>query len=630
MLAAWLPIDVDTSKVVAVPVHIVVPANQCVNCCCPVCYRLARSLLLEARGPLKVLGTFGQMLSPRLRTGQTGEPESDMADGMLLQGQRLADVVAQLEAALRPPPRPVGAPVGLSAADSAADGSSSWDSEQQPWREPLALPPATADDGNVSDEDDSWAFAEATAQQQQAVDYSTRSDSSSSRPVALPSGMVPAQRLPQSSNSGPHKLIGPGSHLVQQQPAVVDLVPGQHTAESLGSSSRDIRWGAIQPPPATARRVLPTSGPSRSSTGATTTTSSSGSSSSTLYVPSRASFDAAKTIDLEVQPLEGAATAAAGASGPAGSSSSLGSDVQAASGDVATDGPAKQGPDARPRVCNVADVLSLLLSAAANLAKAQGINLIVNHPLTLDPPLANTSSSSSGDARSSTTTAAAGGDVGSGSSSSSSSTALALLPRPVRPLLVGVAGNVCRRVLGYCVDVALQITPRGGQLCVTARASSGGVEVSLMHTGRAQTNRLHTSTASIDAAALGAAAPAAPALAAGADDAAAAGAVGSLVRRRKRKRTSGSSTSSASSTSRVGSSSSGSRWSAGLQELSSSSGLRGGSSLITLDFARQVLQSIGGRLSLTYPCHFINAMTGQLEVGSNIEVWLPPPAGATG
>eukprot|EP00878_Enallax_costatus_P009965 GHUV01010403.1.p2 GENE.GHUV01010403.1~~GHUV01010403.1.p2 ORF type:complete len:297 (+),score=120.18 GHUV01010403.1:1413-2303(+) len=64
--------------------------------------RLARSLLTEARGPLKVLGTFGAMLAPRLRANRDSQPESDMADGMVMQGQHLADVVAQLEAALRP------------------------------------------------------------------------------------------------------------------------------------------------------------------------------------------------------------------------------------------------------------------------------------------------------------------------------------------------------------------------------------------------------------------------------------------------------------------------------------------------------------------------------------------------
>lgn len=100
------------------------------------------------------------------------------------------------------------------------------------------------------------------------------------------------------------------------------------------------------------------------------------------------------------------------------------------------------------------------------------------------------------------------------------------------------------------------------------------------------------------------------------------GAAGSLVGKRKRQQA----TPSSSSAGNDAVTSSSSRWSAGLQELSSGSGIRGGSSLITLDFARQILQSIGGRLSLTYPYHFMNAITGQLEVGSNIEVWLPPPA----
>jgi hypothetical protein len=70
--------------------------------------------------------------------------------------------------------------------------------------------------------------------------------------------------------------------------------------------------------------------------------------------------------------------------------------------------------------------------------------------------------------------------------------------------------------------------------------------------------------------------------------------------------------------------SSGSRWSRGLQELSSGIGLRGGSTLITLDLARQMLGAIGGRLQLS-STSVVNALTGQLEAGSNIEVWLPAP-----
>jgi hypothetical protein len=104
--------------------------------------------------------------------------------------------------------------------------------------------------------------------------------------------------------------------------------------------------------------------------------------------------------------------------------------------------------------------------------------------------------------------------------------------------------------------------------------------------------------------------------------AAAAGPVEALLRNKRRRQEAAA----AATTSRGSSSST---WSKGLQELAASSGLRGGSSLITLDFARQVLQSIGGRLKLTYPHHFMNAMSGQLEVGSNIEVWLPSPAPTT-
>lgn len=64
--------------------------------------RLARNLLREARGPLTALRTFGSMLVPRL---DEGEPDRDMAAGMLLQGQRLQEVVAQLNSALQRPSR---------------------------------------------------------------------------------------------------------------------------------------------------------------------------------------------------------------------------------------------------------------------------------------------------------------------------------------------------------------------------------------------------------------------------------------------------------------------------------------------------------------------------------------------
>eukprot|EP00775_Hariotina_reticulata_P007126 gene7126-7340_t len=98
--------------------------------------RLARSLLDEARGPLKVLGTFGQMLAPRLKAEDGKEPESDMAEGMVLQGQRLADVVQQLEAALRP---------GAAAAAARSAGR-----QQLPRQQLLALPWAAGDAFDVN------------------------------------------------------------------------------------------------------------------------------------------------------------------------------------------------------------------------------------------------------------------------------------------------------------------------------------------------------------------------------------------------------------------------------------------------------------------------------------------------
>lgn len=204
------------------------------------------------------------------------------------------------------------------------------------------------------------------------------------------------------------------------------------------------------------------------------------------------------------------------------------------------------------------------------------------------------------------------------SSSSSSSIADALLPRPIRPLLVGLAASTCRRVLGYVLDVALQCTPRGGQLCVIARESSGGVELSLLHTGQAQAARVHTTSKALSPAIHNSSsssssstqqqpsASASTSRAAGPAAAAAAVDVGTAG-----QRSSGSSRRSR----RV------------VQELSSSgSGRSSSSSLVSLDFAGQVLQEIGGRLAVVYPIQFINAVSGNLEVGSSIEVWLPAPA----
>mmetsp|Transcript_34807 Transcript_34807/g.98683 ORF Transcript_34807/g.98683 Transcript_34807/m.98683 type:complete len:610 (-) Transcript_34807:114-1943(-) len=59
-------------------------------------------LVEDAKGPLAALNTIGSLLTPRL---DEGEPEQDMAHAMLVQGQRLKEVVEQLQSALCPGPQ---------------------------------------------------------------------------------------------------------------------------------------------------------------------------------------------------------------------------------------------------------------------------------------------------------------------------------------------------------------------------------------------------------------------------------------------------------------------------------------------------------------------------------------------
>ena len=56
-------------------------------------------LVQEAKKPLKTIRTLGAMLAPRLNEG---EPERDMAEALIAQGESLARVVNQLQAALHP------------------------------------------------------------------------------------------------------------------------------------------------------------------------------------------------------------------------------------------------------------------------------------------------------------------------------------------------------------------------------------------------------------------------------------------------------------------------------------------------------------------------------------------------
>lgn len=58
-----------------------------------------QGIVRQVRKPLSTLRTLGAMLAPRL---QEGEPERDMTDSILAQGQRIGDLVGQLQALLAP------------------------------------------------------------------------------------------------------------------------------------------------------------------------------------------------------------------------------------------------------------------------------------------------------------------------------------------------------------------------------------------------------------------------------------------------------------------------------------------------------------------------------------------------
>jgi hypothetical protein len=572
--------------------------------------RLARSLLLEAQGPLKVLGTFGKMLAPRLRSELAGQPESDMADGMVMQGQRLADVVAQLEAALRPQAGSRGLrqqqQLALpAAADAAAAGA------VMPGMGMPGVAYDSFDDIEDIDLPDVW-HTDDQQQQPQQLQQQQPQQQQQQPAMGLPSGVTAkAGYLPEHTSSSSSASTASSSTAVQpssSQPQELPHLPGQGTAGSLGSSSRDIRWGWVESPAA--------------ATAATTATISSSSSSkecSASYSVAPGQLDMQKTIDLEVMGVEGtlmsidadsstssSSSSATVATAPAWLSSSRSSSPSDAADSSSQTSSSRRGSSSsssssrrsasvssvavqQPASCNLIDTIGHLLTAAANLALVEGKNFIVTPPLQLDQAVTPPAGSSSG--------------------------AGALLPRPIRPLLVGLAASTCRRVLGYVLDVALQCTPRGGQLSVTARESSGGVELSLLHTGQVQASRVHTTSKALSPALHSSSSSGAAQQQPGVTSNISSSSTFAVDAASSAKRSSGSSKRSR----RV------------VQELSSSASSRGSSSsLVSLDFAGQVLQEIGGRLAVVYPIQFMNAVSGNLEVGSSIEVWLPPPVqGAT-
>lgn len=485
--------------------------------------RLARSLLREARGPLSALQTFGSMLVPRLDAETT---DKDIAVGMVMQSQRLQEVVAQLEAALKPSAAPAAA---------AAIGAS----------EPAAMLPGGALAAIASN-----AAGVAVLPQ----------------PPAPAAGGAPSS----SSNSSGGGVWGA---------APVMLLPPAVQSSGISASSSSIRTDSLSLP-------APPAGAWRAGVDAFRASSQAGAGAA------RPSSPASSTIDLVMDP--GADVAVPRPLAKVESS-------RQASG-------ASAGPSGRPPTvaaahrgqCNVVDALGNLLSAGSKMAKLMGVALVAL------PPLHGHGGGNRGVAAAAALGAAA--CLGSSMSTSSSEeveevgalagvdavvrpparTALPaaaagaplLLPRPQRPLMAGVAAASLQRISGYLLDLALQCSPRGGCVLVSARQApgTGGIELCIQHTGRLHPDRLHAATRDLSGGTAAAA---------------------------------GASAAPASAT----------------------------HGMVSLDLAQQVVHECGGRLVVAYPVEISAAPAaaggdsgaansslvegGARHVGTSIKVWLP-------
>ena len=578
----------------------------------------AASLLLEVRGPLRAISTFGRMLMPRL---PEGEPDRDMASAIMLQEQRLQEVVAQLEAALRPAaaaPAGIwqqleslggGGPSALEARGLLVQGyrESYGELEGLTGQEHKKLLPGGREEG---DKGGSSSSSGGTEQQHAAAvgdpwDLHREGGGGTAQileedtPVTCPpAAAAAAGSLPSSPASLPT--------------AAPDAVWPPELPDALRSSQRDIRWRPAKAPSADAATTGRQDPGDKSSAGqqqvgeggatpAEAAAAHQQHSSHKVVVtavppssPLNSPGGAARREPLADSSLEDDVGWVAGA-GSAGGFTSSRSQAHLASSSSSVPKHASAStspsPSSFPPSCNLVEVLSNVLRAAGRLAELQGVTLIVNHPL--QQPADHKQHSSKAKGSPSTGTSSSGGGVGvtasASSSPNSSSSSSELLPRPVPPLLVAVRGGVISRALGYVLDVALQCTPRGGQLCVTARQCSGGVELCVLHTGQLQPSRLHPSSRDMTAA---------------------------LPPLRRARRAWDNGTAAAGGARGVV---------AEIVEGASLSGVGGGqgSGLVSLEFARQVIQRAGGRVSVVYPCHFMNAQSGQLELGTSVEVWLP-------
>ena len=517
-----------------------------------------------------------------------------------VQGRRLQDLVWQLEEALHgPSPQAAAAaaasagmavagsslPAGAAAAGVALGpglGAGRGSGPASPFRSPVALP----------------------LDQSPAVQELLQLPPP--RPVALPPRAAPDEAAaPVVDTAAPQGLVSPppvhpGRVTYAEPPAPSSTLEPSSSAP--GSAAFTIRQ------PAVARAGTPAAGP--------------GAAMATIDVET----DSSSSSNSDGACASGATGADHGYSNP-GSPRATGALAIERSGStsaVGSSGPFSWAPGAGVST-NLVAALAGVLTAACRLAAVSGIGFIVNSPLSaVLPPRrgAGKPRPAAGSAADAAALGAAGDRaprVARPSSSSSASAAAAdldsvvegprLIPRPARPLLVGVRAALVAKIVGYMLDICLQSTPRGGQLCVSARQDGAGVQLLLLHSGRMDLQRLHMRSRSLMAATTAPAAAASPSAAAAVPvmagaSAAARGGGGHAVAGRG----SGSQHAHPSGSTAAG-----------------AGGAQAGSGVLSVELAQELAQQAGGHLTVSYPCNMVNAGTGSLDLGTSVEIWLPGP-----
>ncbi|GIM12335.1 hypothetical protein Vretimale_15696 [Volvox reticuliferus] len=595
----------------------------------------ARGLLREVQRPLSTLNTFGKMLVPRLKDG---DPDKDMAKGILVQGKRLQDLMWQLEDALHGPAVAGSAGLASSAAHAqftpvtlpGMTGPGTAARSAPPFRSRSALPrdpnPAVQELLSLPQPRPAALLAAGSSQrQQQQSEGPLPWASAQDAPVegslqyrSIDAAIGPAELESASprfvGNRGSAAVLPGGVTFVDRS---LSFSPADATSSSSTCANPTDVLTLRQPPVYTPNSQSSAEGIGQSAPGMRPSGrlgSSSSAGTATIDVEmdgcdsNRSSARCSSSI-AGLVPSECSPGSALGASGGA---------VEAACswGPVHFQGAGGHMPTAVIST-NLATALAGVLTAAYRLAAVGGIGFIVNSPLSAVLPRRSSASSASGKSRPNLLTA---GDAISSPNASSSGGILprngrqergssavsrsgdhpapaasgpGLIPRPARPLLVGVPAALVQKVVGYMLDIALQCTPRGGQVCVSARQDGAGVQVQVLHSGRMDLQRLHMRSRSmmhpLPAHEPEASALAGPAVAVVPRPAAGLGTKG------------------------VGSGS------------SSGGGTHAGSGVLSVGMAQEILQQAGGHLTVSHPFNMVNAQSGRLDVGTSVEIWLPGP-----